>query len=445
MPRQHSRAVRAAVGVALTGLVLTAFGVSARPARGALHFGRPVQLTKFAVCGGYEPGVLVDRYNNIVVTAHKQNHCIPGAVDPQGEIPLRAMSWLWTSTDGKHFRDMPGMSVAGHDDVDRLDVGDEGHLAQDDHGNIYFADLKLADDTFVSWKATGRGRLTQTTHDPVLATGQALDDRPWLAAHGNGVVLFASNSGSSQVYSSPQNGGSGRFTIYMSYDGGQTFDHLGITIPDSGWCYPAADHRPHSKLLYVTCTNDSGRMFAYVSTDNGHHWASHPIGRYASLDSWPVSAVGPDGTVYMLHVDRDKGGAHRNHLYIYRSRDKGRTWSRWDATPQAGVFDDIAGSAWLDISRRGRIGIAYYLLPPQDSKWHVYAGVSSGWRHRFRIGDVAGRAVPGTRDTYSPWGDFLSCAFGPDGRLHVVWTAPADDEISSQGLNSDIYYAQQRG
>ena len=384
------RGVRAGSVAAIVSLAIAAGGASAGPVSRQLSFGNPVKLTTFSACGGYEPGVLVDRYNNIVVTAHKQNHCDVAAIDPQAEVPVRAMSWLWTSSDGgRHFHEMPGMAVAGHDDLDRLDVGDEGHLAQDDRGNIYFADLKVADDTFVSWRATGRGKIRQTVHQPVLATAQPLDDRPWLAAHGNGVVLFASNSGSPLVYSSPQNGGSGRFTVYMSYDGGQTFDHLGVTIPKSGWCYPAADHRPGSRLLYVTCTDDNGGLFAYVSTDDGRHWATHRIGRYLSLDSWPVSVVGPDGTVYLLHVDQDKGGSHAFHLFLYRSRDHGRTWQRWDATPQAGQFDNIAGSAWLDVARNGDIGVAYYLLPPQDRNWHVYAGVSSGWGHRFRLADVA--------------------------------------------------------
>jgi hypothetical protein len=442
---RRSHALRLAAAAACLGLGVTAVDAAANPAahRAALRFGAPVKLTRFSSCGGYEPGVLVDRYGNVVVTAHKQNHCDGAAADPQGEVPARAMSWLWLSTDGKHFRDMPGTVVAGHDDIDRMDVGDEGHLVQDDRGNIFFADLKVADDTFVSWHATGRGKITQTAHQPVLGTAQALDDRPWLAAHGNGVVLFASNSGESAVYSSPQNGGKGRYTIYMSYDGGQTFDHLGVTIPNSGWCYPAADHRRGSKYLYVTCTDDNSKLFAYVSADNGHHWSSHYIGAFRD-DNWPVSAVGPDGTVYMLHVDQDV--RNKFHLYLYRSRTHGRTWQRWDATPQAGAFDDIAGPAWIDIARNGTIGVDYYLLPTQSSTWHVYAATTPRWRGAWRVADVSGKAIPGSTSTYSPWGDFLSCAFGPDNRLHVVWTVPAgvgDPGTAGAGLNSDIYYAEQ--
>lgn len=430
----------------MAALSTTALAASAHSPK--LRFGAPVKLTLFAQCGGYEPGVLVDRYGNIVVTAHKQNHCDGAAVDPQGQtVPARGMSWLWASTDGKHFRDMPGSSVAGVDAADRMDFGDEGHLAQDDRGNIYFADLKLADDTIASWKATGRGRITQTMHQPVMITGQPVDDRPWLAAHGNGVVLFASNAGTT-TYQSPQSGSgpSGRYTVYMSYDGGQTFDHLGVTIPNSGWCYPTADHRAGSKLLYVACTDDSHTLFAYVSRDNGHSWSVHRIGRFAALDGWPVATVGPDGTVYVLHLDRQRPSAGAWHLNLYRSTNEGGTWTRWDATPQQGNFDDIAGAAWIDVARDGSIGLTYYLQPPQDPNWHVYAAVTSTWGGRWRIADASGRVHPGSRADGAPWGDFLSCAFGPDNRLHVVWTVPAQLGANAvHGLNSDIYYAQQIG
>ena len=434
---------RAGVVLLTAALSTTALAAAAKPAR--LHFGAPVRLTVFDQCGGYEPGVLVDRFGNIVVTAHKQNHCDAAAVDPQGEdVPVRGMSWLWTSSDGRHFHDMPGTSVAGVDAADRMDIGDEGHLARDDRGNIYFADLKLADDTLVAWKATGRGRITQTVHQPVLVSGQPVDDRPWVAAHGNGVVLFASNGGTT-TYQSPQSTGqSGRYTLYMSYDGGQTFDHLGVTIPSSGWCYPAADHRPGSKLLYVACTDDSHTLFAYVSRDDGHSWTVHRIGRFASLDGWPVAAVAPDGTVYVLHLDRQRPGTGAWHLDLYRSTDAGRSWDRWDATPQQGDFDDIAGAAWLDVAPDGSLGLTYYLRPPQDKNWHVYAAVATGWKEHWRIADASGAAVPGSPADGSPWGDFLSCAFGPDSRLHVVWTTPSGIGTNAvAGLNSDIYYAQQ--
>jgi hypothetical protein len=424
--------------MALAVAALTICGTAAAYAPPA-GFSDPVKLTQFGQCGGYEPGVLVDTFGNIVVTAHKQNHCIPATLDPQSDpLPLRGMSWLWTSVDGVHFTDMPDAIQ------NRLDPGDEGHLARDDAGNIYFSDLKVVDNTFASWKATGLGQITSTGHSAFQLTGQAADDRPWLAAHGNGTVLQASNSGSSAVYSSPNGNGSGRYTIYMSYDGGATFDHLGITIPNSGWCYPAADHQPGSKMLYVACADDGKNLFAYVSSDDGHTWSSHPIGPNGSLDDWPIAAVGPDGTVYVLDLDRDP--AHHYHLNLFRSTDQGNTWTQWDATPQVGTFDGIAGPAWLDVAPDGSLGIDYYIKFGRDPTWHLEAGTSPGWQQPFTMADVSPKMSPGN-DTVAPWGDFLSCAFGPDSRLHVVWTAPAglgaDTGVPDGELNSDIYYSQE--
>src|SRR5947207_7935795 len=86
-------------------------------------FAPAVQLTTDAVCGGYEPGIVVDRFNNVVVTAHKDNHCLALSTDPNGALPVRSQSWVWTSADGVQFTDMPGLTSLG---VDRLDFGDEG-------------------------------------------------------------------------------------------------------------------------------------------------------------------------------------------------------------------------------------------------------------------------------------------------------------------------------
>src|SRR5204862_498970 len=69
--------------------------------------------------------------------------------------------------------------------------------------------------------------------------------------------------------------GPGRYTVYSSYDGGQTWDHLGISLKDSGWCRPAA--APKSKYVYAMCTNDTGKLYSYVSADDGHTWRRYDV------------------------------------------------------------------------------------------------------------------------------------------------------------------------
>src|SRR5947209_5977462 len=104
-------------------------------ASGAPVFGTPVRLPTFKSCGGYEPGLALDRFGNIFVTAHKQNHCDAVADDPSAPTGVRAASWLWTSTDGVNFNDLPGLlgpALA----PDQLDVGDEGDIALDDANHL---------------------------------------------------------------------------------------------------------------------------------------------------------------------------------------------------------------------------------------------------------------------------------------------------------------------
>src|SRR3954465_5497271 len=213
------KAIAAAVcAAAAVGVV--AQGAGAAP--GGLKFGAPILLTTDKYAGGYEPGITVDRFNNIVVTAHKQNHTLVVSPDSRGALPVRSQSWLWTSKDGKTFTDMPGLTPLGEQN---MEFGDEGDVAYDETGHIYFVDPNVRDDSFSRYKATGNGKLALETTRPAGPFGEPVDDRPWIAAHGDGVVMSAGKEGDKQ--SSPAGGtgdgdayGPGRYTIYMSYDHG---------------------------------------------------------------------------------------------------------------------------------------------------------------------------------------------------------------------------------
>src|ERR671931_143596 len=102
------------------------FARSSKPT--ALHFGTPVRLPTYLSCGGYEPGIAIDKFGNIFVTAHKQNHCLALAPDPMAPAGVRAQSWLWTSSDGVNFSEMPGLANLPAD-PDTFDDGHEGDIA----------------------------------------------------------------------------------------------------------------------------------------------------------------------------------------------------------------------------------------------------------------------------------------------------------------------------
>jgi len=331
--------------IALLGAQAPAVLGKTRPTTG-LTFGTPVRLPTFESCGGYEPGIAIDKYGNIYVTAHKQNHCDAVADDPQAPIGVRAQSWIWTSTDGVNFRDMPGLENLPAD-PSSLDVGDEGDIALDDAGHFFFVDTKIADDSFSRWTVTGLGasKMTQDIHRPVVPTLMPVDDRPWVVAHGSSTVLYAGNEGDKDTYNvgstaagctgtgiiPPQQGQpatGGRYTVFLSHDGGNTFDSLGCTLPDTGWCRPAADHTPGSKYLYMLCTNDAGAddeintpgdpgftvgtLYSFVSADDGATWQRYKVDSYnsdlpgggATNDiNWPQVVVAKDGTIYALFND----------------------------------------------------------------------------------------------------------------------------------------------
>jgi hypothetical protein len=291
----------AAVAVVLF-LVTGGGAATSAAATTAPAFGTPVRLPTFKSCGGYEPGLALDKFGNIFVTAHKQNHCDAVADDPSAPDGVRAQSWLWTSTDGVNFEDMPGLANLAAA-PDQLDVGDEGDIALDDANHFYFVDTKVVDDSFSRWTVSGLGtsKMTQDIHRPVVPSLMPVDDRPWVTAHGSSTVLYAGNEGDKDSYDvgsaaagctgpvtppapgQPAKGG--RYTVFMSGDAGATFDPVGCTLPDSGWCRPAADHRAGSAYLYMFCTNDGGAddninsqgdpgftvgtLWSYVSADNG--------------------------------------------------------------------------------------------------------------------------------------------------------------------------------
>jgi hypothetical protein len=458
---------------AVAGLALSA---AAAPTAKGLAFGAPVLLTVDKYAGGYEPSITIDRFNNVYVTAHKQNHTLVVSPDARATSGVRSQSWLWTSKDGKTFTDMPGLTPLQEQSYQ---FGDEGDLARDDTGHVYFVDTTVVDNTFSRYLATGNGKLALETARPIGPFGEPVDDRPWITAHGDGVVLYAGNQGDKASYPVGSIGrdgdayGPGRYTVYMSYDRGDTFDPLGITLNDSGWCRPAADHRRGSRDLYVLCTNDGGAndvnetagdpgfekgtLWAYSSHDDGKNWTRARMGSYDARDklsTYPSVTVGRDGTVYALYnhskvehsqvlpagVPDPATGLDTpvdSRLFLYTSKDRGRTWSARDVTPRKGGIR----YSWIDVANDGTIGIAYYYRKTTGEDWYVWAATAKPGKP-FVAGKVSGTKIA-SKDYPSAFGDFFQIAFGPDNKLNVVWTAHNTD-LLAEGLNTDVYYARQK-
>jgi hypothetical protein len=449
-------------------------------------FGTPVRLPTFKSCGGYEPGIAIDKFGNIFVTAHKQNHCDAVAVDPSAPDGVRAQSWMWTSTDGVNFVDMPGLANLAAA-PDQLDVGDEGDIALDDANHFYFVDTKVADDSFSRWTVNGLGtsQMTQDIHRPVIPSLMPVDDRPWVIAHGATTVMYAGNEGDKDSYdvgataagctgpvvppAPGQPASGGRYTVFMSHDAGATFDPVGCTLPDSGWCRPAADHKAGSPYLYMFCTNDAraddnvnspgdpgftvGTLWSYVSADDGKTWQRYRVDSYNNdLPSgsttngditWPAVTVAKNGDVYALFanptsVNRVKTGTTLN---LYRSTDHGAHWSKQNVTPpNAGLIR----YSWMGVAGDGKgIGVGYFTHQTVNGNWHVFAGVSKAFGSTVNYSLVDPVEVAPAGDF--AFGDFFEVAFDPVGRLDVVYTRCTElnpGDPTTDCLNSDVYFAR---
>jgi hypothetical protein len=461
MIMRRSRTVLAVV----LAVVVTAFLGSGSSQAGGAAFGPPVKVTP-DLGYGYEPSLVVDRYGNIFATAHKENWQLVLGPDANSPTFTRSMSWAWTSVDGgKTFVDIPGLTALA---LEQHQFGDEGDMAFDDANHLYYVDTNVADDTITRWSVTGPGlgNMTLDHTRPLIPSAQLVDDRPWVTAHLDGHVFYIGNEGDKVTYPLGQGTGSGfgpgRYTVYRSTDGGLTFDSLGYTLKDSGWCRPAA--APGSQYVYVVCGNDGGSndvftpnnpkgtLYAYVSSNDGQTFERYVVGRYDSTDatfSWPTVSVAPDGSIWALYVDAKQTtdcGADlfgfttcdpvTNRLMLYHSTDYGQTWSSKDITPARGRYQ----YAWLAVSADGsNLGVGVYYRPNLTSGWRVYGAIfKPGQKPALVSLDETHPVAPASRK--EPPGDYMGSYFNPDGTLGVIWTRVVESVVTT--LKRDIYYAR---
>lgn len=426
-------------------------------------FGAPVKVTPTGGFG-YEPSFVADSFGNLFATAHKENWQLVLAPDLNSPTYTRSMSWTWNSIDnGQTWRDMQGLTFL---DLEQHEFGDEGDMALDDTHHLYFVDTNVADDTFVRWKVNGLGQVALETTRPLIPAAQFVDDRPWITAHGDGHVFYFGNEGDKTTYPLGTQGagcGPGRYTVYPSLDGGNTFNSLGCTLPDSGWCRPASDHRAGVHIVYAVCGNDGGSddlisptnplgtLYAYTSIDDGTTWTRSVVGSYHALDSstsWPSVMVAPDGTVWAMFVDAhqlecstDVTGAttcdpDSNRIMLYQSSDHGMSWKGKDITPMPGRYR----YAWLGISANGqKLGVGTYYTPNSNTNpWKVYGAIFNPWQKPQLVSlDDANPVAPAGTE---PPGDYMGSYFLPDGTLGVIWTRRELAAVTT--IERSIYFAR---
>lgn len=437
--------MRGALLFTLSAIALLALPGLAAPLS-APSFSTPVKLNPFGA--GYEPGIDVDSQGTLYATAHKASVLVEGT---------RLSSWLWYSDDdGATWREMPSPAQA-HDKLFAF----EGDLAIDALDRLYYVDTLLADNTISRWSPGP----TWDYSLPLQRTG-FIDDRPWVAAHGDGIVYYLGNSGIAAGVPGPENAAEGslergRYHFYRSEDGGLTWS-VGRVVPHSGWC--GVEASPLDDVsVYIVCIADAqpatprcigsicfdtylpGKtVFIDESHDRGASFTRTIMGSIVgSNPGFPSITIDRAGNVYAAWAD--VRASIQSKLAMGRWTP-GEGWSTLLVPVEPGV--GTISRAWIDSGSDGVVSIAYYgtpaLRPDGSSEWRTYVAVTAdadAASPTWETTEISGVVTVGNT---AP-GDFMQNVVGPDDRVHVVFgkDIPAPDALHTLDYTQDIYYAGQ--
>lgn len=445
---------RAMAGALLTLVLAGCLGVDVAPTLSepddgpvekALRFREGVLLTNTAGYG-YEPSIKIGPEGNLYVAA------------ATGVLPNADRRWasaVWYSTnDGASWTVLP---LGPNDALSSL-PGFEGDLAVDAKGRVYFADIHLADVLLSRWSV---GPLRAPVWDwtrPALPTLNALDDRPYLAAHGDGIVYLVTNNGVAphgwqNLLRDPGDatGPGARIWVFASEDAGLTWS-LGWGFPGETFCAPAASPTDDHVVIVACHGGDGGPgsdLRVYRSADRARTFQSAWVTNYTNgpsfLTPWP--AVDAGGWEYASWLDDHIAwsgvntatwdGASPGRVLLARSPD-GKAWERLDVTPFAGRF----GMNHVSAGPAGVVAITFHatqdVTPDAGSTWYGYAlvtadGTAAAPSWRLALLD----ANPSAYGPVPPR-DFFQNAVGADGRVHVAF-----QKMARGSERDDVYYVGQ--
>ncbi len=359
---------------------------------------------------GYEPSIASDSMGNLFYTAHKN-------VDRESENRWEtwdnlAASWFFVSNDD-------GESWYKPDGRWQIYLGDEGDIGVDANDWVYYVDTYLRDINIHVF--SNGGDLEYSTH---YKTSVGIDDRPWVTAHGDGIVHYLGNNAVSM--------GGGRYWYYRSTNAGITWSQ-GDIVSGNGWLHIDAErYGEHCYIVKETNVAADQDILIHISDDYGATWnwdqpvyidhrdgPSGPPGE----GRWPVVAAGENGTVFALWGDYEDCAENGSRLFLARSNDYGQTWNTTEITPFKGVHD----YPWVAAGPDGSVGVIFYAtqdLPvAENSTWYVYGAMQ---RHadvadidlNFSIADPT-PVYEG--DNYHALHDFFECCISPDGALNIAY------------------------
>jgi hypothetical protein len=374
-----------------------------------LEFGEPYVFDRM----GYEPSIASDSMGNLFYTAHK--NVDRGYEDRINTWEGLLASWFFVSNDNGDSWYRPGGRWQYY-------LGDEGDIGVDANDWVYYVDTYLRDINIHVF--SNGGDLEYSTH---YKTSIGLDDRPWVTAHGDGVVHYLGNN--AVVI------GGGRYWYYRSTNAGLTWSQ-GDVVPGNGWLHMDADRT--SGYVYIVKEGNVAAdqdITIHISDDYGATWdwnnpvyighrdgPSGPPGE----GRWPVVAAGENGIVWALWGDYDDAADNGSRLFLARSLDYGQSWNVTEITPFQGVLD----YPWVAAGPDGSVGVIFYAtqdLPVADnSTWYVY-GAMQKYADVVDMEDIQlnfskadeNPVYEGT--DYHALHDFFECCISPNGALHIAY------------------------
>lgn len=326
-------------------------------------------------------------------------------VDARGHVYISGVCCLTVAPPvlvsrdgGATFQDLP--TPAGV----REAFGIEGDFAIDDAGNVYFADIEFAASYQVTvWDPDGAFvRHVKWPAVPIV-------DRDWIRAEGDGTLYY--------VYNAVTTG----TNVYKSTDGGMTWSPRPLFSASYGLGNAVAGRTDGE--LWVIGGSDRGFTVADYTVDGGLTWARETT-TGPSGGNFPVGAFDEGGRMYLSGsrddaisvAVRERDGAWRPALNVSGPGHHRMPWL-------AAGADGAAVVAWYGTNATAiDAGSEWYL--------HVALTLDGGRTWQTRIADPVPVLVG---DLQRQLLDFFQVEVGPDGAIHVAYSAlPASEDPEEQ-------------
>lgn len=387
-------------------------------------FTDPKELTTDGL-RGFEPSIEVGPNGTVFVTAHKANRTHEGD---------RLASWLWYSPDdGETWKELSSPL-----DLHRKLPAQEGDVAVDGQGRLYFVDTYVADVTVSAWDQA-EAEPEWAFSRPAGPVAHSFNDRPWIAASGEGTAYYLAHGAGSRLTGPDRDVAAGSRTIlHRSTDGGWTFQPVhGFNVGSapnlaSAFCQLAADPSDASHVA-VSCTTHLGagaRVISFDSTDGGETWNRQRLPSIDTPGASPfrsVPAIGANGTVYHAWIEdqiatyADEPDDSPGSLYLARSTEEGFRVTEVPAP------DGSLSTHWIAAGRPGHVALLVHAADTLDNgdgaEWYPYVIATDEAQARSPEWTVTRLGDQPVADDREPPADFSQIAIDPADLIHVAYGA----------------------